>query len=425
MTDKGAVGKKLSVRKLTTVFAGGNSIAMVLRMVGGFLSARACDPAILGLFNGMGLVLGYAPILQFGVLNGLNRELPYYIGAGEHDRAHELAATAQAWALMVGGFVAAALVVFGTWQLVNGRFDLAAGWFTYAFTAFLSFYAQQYLQITYRTGGDFARLAVINVVQNALSLLLVTLVWLFSFYGFCLRALLVGLVNLLMLWKWRPLQIKPFWKQDNFIHLLKIGAPIFLAGQLYAWWIVIDSTLVLKFTSTKGLGLYQLGSMAGQALELLPIALAQICYPRMAEEYGRTGSLDAVLKVIRRPIAMMSLCMIPLVILGWFVLPSVVQLILPKYMDGVPAAQWKLCAAALLSLSPVCDVFSVNKRLGLYLTAVVVGIVVYAVILYLLTQSTVTLEVFPQAMFGGRLAYILFSFVMIACMKSGEGDKLT
>lgn len=398
---------------------------MALRVVGGLLTARVCDPSVLGLFNGMGLVLGYAPVLQLGVLNGLNRELPFYLGADDHERAHALAATAQAWALMVGVFVALGLMLFGSWQLLNGRLDLATGWFTYAFTAFLLFYAQQYLQITYRTGGDFARLAVINVVLSVTSLFLICLIWMFSFYGFCLRAVFVGLVNLLMLWFWRPIKIKPVWQQENFIHLLKIGAPIFVAGQLYTWWIVIDATLVLKFVGTKGLGLYQLGCMAGQGIEVLPLALAQICYPRMAEEYGRTGSLDAVLKVIRRPIAMMSLGMIPLVLLAWFALPSLVNALLPKYVDGVPAAQWMFLSAAILSLSPVCDVFSVTKRLGLYVTAIIVGMAFYAVALYLLTRAGLTLEAFPQAMLSGRVAYLLFSYIMVARMKIQEKGSVS
>ncbi|MBL0225446.1 MAG: hypothetical protein IPQ16_07675 [Geobacteraceae bacterium] len=128
-----------SLRKLTAVFAGGNFLSMIIRLSGGFLTARLSDPAVLGLFNGIGLVIGYVPFLQLGVLNGLNRELPYYIGSGDKEHAHALAATAQAWALIVGSVTTAGLLIYSIWHLASGSMDLAAGWFTNAVGAFLFF----------------------------------------------------------------------------------------------------------------------------------------------------------------------------------------------------------------------------------------------------------------------------------------------
>jgi O-antigen/teichoic acid export membrane protein len=264
----------ISIKSLTAVFAGGNFLGMALRVLAGFLAARFVEPAVLGLFNGIGLVLGYAPFLQMGILNGLNRELPYYIGRGERERAESLTASAQVWAKSVGCIVGFTLLIVACYHAVFSRWELAAGWATYAFGAWALFYGQFYLQTTYRTHGDFAKLALINVAQNALSLILVVSIWLFGFYGLCLRSLIVAIVAQWLLWHWRPLKVNARWNKDNIIHLFKIGAPIFIVGQVYAWWIVLDSTLVLKYVGTKGLGLYQLAIMLGQALELFPNALS-------------------------------------------------------------------------------------------------------------------------------------------------------
>ena len=62
--------------------AGGNLLAMALRMGGGLIQARLVDPAVLGYFASFALVLGYAPFLQLGIFNGLNREFPLFIGKG-------------------------------------------------------------------------------------------------------------------------------------------------------------------------------------------------------------------------------------------------------------------------------------------------------------------------------------------------------
>ena len=93
-----------SMLYLVGALVGGNLAGKLLRMAGGVLQARYAAPQVLGLFNGIGLVLGYAPFLQLGILNGLNRELPYYVGKGDRKRVMELAAAAQAWACWSAGW---------------------------------------------------------------------------------------------------------------------------------------------------------------------------------------------------------------------------------------------------------------------------------------------------------------------------------
>ena len=154
--------------------------------------------------------------------------------------------------------------------MAHGEWQLAAGWFTNAVLAVLLFYNTNYLQMTYRTGHDFARLAMSSVIENTVALALVSLVALLNFYGLCLRALLTAFVSVSFLYYWRPVRVGPRWNWRHLKHLLVIGAPIFIVGQVYAWWTVLNSTLVLGFMGQQGLGLYAMVLVAGGALELLP-----------------------------------------------------------------------------------------------------------------------------------------------------------
>jgi O-antigen/teichoic acid export membrane protein len=413
LSEKASAQKRGSAGLLVAAYAGGNILSSILQMAGGLLTAKVVEPVVLGLFNSVGLVLGYAPFLQLGILNGLNRELPYFIGRGEPDRVHELAAAAQAWALLVGGLVAAALLAVSGWQLAHGHWDLAAAWAATATSAALLFYAQYYLQITYRTGGDFARLAFIGVVQSALVLALVVLVWCLGFYGLCLRSAIAGIVNLVLLWYWRPVRVAPQWKLCHLAHLFRIGAPIFGVGQLYSWWMVLDSTLVLKLMGTRALGLYSLALTATKTLQLLPDAVSQISYPRMAEQYGRTGALRDLVPIVVRPILLLMLGMVPIVVLGWVIIPPIVSLVLPRYVDSIPAAQWGLVPACVMCLAPVNNAFNVIKRQDLYVIAIVLGMLSYYGSLLWFTHRGCYLAAFPQAMTVGRLMFLLLCYVLV------------
>ena len=405
--------KTPSMLFLVGSLVGGNVTAMGLRMVGGILQAKCVLPAVLGLFGSIGLVLGYAPFLQLGILNGINRELPYFIGKGDRKRVLELAAAAQAWAIAVGVAVGVALAGIACWQLILGHWELAAGWFTNAILAVLLFYNTYYLQMTYRTGHDFARLAMSTVIENAVALVLVGLVALLNFYGICLRALLTSFVSVAFLYYWRPVRVGPHWNWPHLKHLFVIGAPIFIVGQLYAWWTVLNSTLVFSYMGNKGMGLYSMVLVAGGAMELLPVAVNHVMYPRMAEQYGRTGQLGDLIRMAIKPVLLSVAGVTLLIVVGWWLMEPVVRLILPNYVEAVPAMQWAILLSIVSSFATLNAVFNVVRRQRLYCVAIALGMAAYGGSLMWLIRGGVSLVAFPQAMLVGQAVFVLVCYLFV------------
>ncbi len=393
---------------------------MALRTVGGLLVARLVAPATLGLFNGIGLALQYAPFLQLGILNGLNRELPFFIGKGDRRRAEELAAAAQAWALVVGAAVFLVLLGVAGWHLSRGEMWKAAGWFTNAILAVFLFYSNIYLQTTFRTSHDFARLALVNAVENAFALALVVLVPLLDFYGLCIRLVLVAILSASMLYHWRPVRVRPTWNRSHLKHLLRIGAPIFVVGQIYAYWAVIDSTLVLRFTGTRGMGLYAVVLMVTSAIQVIPGAVSQVVYPRMAQYYGQDESIEGLIAVVRKPIIITALGLIPVTAVGWLVARPVVEWLLPAYTDAIPAIRWALVLPFVGGFQPIATVFTVTGRLDLYAAAVIVGMAAYGGSLAGLMYRGITLAAFPQAMLIGRVVFVIACFLLVRYLRNRE-----
>lgn len=398
----------------STIFASGNLLATVFRLAGGLLTSRLVDPSVLGLFNGIGLVLGYAPLLNAGISAGLNRELPYLVGKGERARAAVLASVAQCWLLLAAGICVAGLLCIAGWQLFHGRFQLALGWASFTIPVFGTLYGQYYLRILYVTHGRFPRLSYITVLVAAAGVVTVVFVWWLDFTGLCIRGILVAVLMLALFWKWRPLSVRPRWSWTDLRVLVTTGMPIYLVGQLYACWAVLNSTLVLTYAGTRGLGLYALANMAGSMVALLPQAISQVVYPKMSEEYGRTGGrLRPLVQMAVWPTLVNVMVTLFAVAAGWILMPPVVEFLLPKYVEGIPAAQWALAATAFMALTPVNSVFNVVKKQGRYGIAIALGIVVYFAALQWIIRDGVLLESFPQAMIVGRLAFVLVCYGLI------------
>ena len=395
-----------SLAALTGIFAGGNALSSGLRMASAILTARFCEPASLGLFNAVGLVVGYAPFLQLGILNGLNRELPYYFGKGDQRRVQELASAAQAWAIAIGSFTAALLLAAACWYGLHGNWPVAAGCAANAIAVFALFYGQCYLTFLYRTHGDFSALALFGVAQSVLALALVLVIWFFGYYGLCLRLAVTNLFLMALLWHWRPVRVPPKWGREQLLHLLKIGAPIFGVGVLSSWWAVLDSTLVLKEMGTTGLGLYALVGMTNQAMTLLSQAVSSICYPRMAEQFGRTGSYRDCLRIAFKPCLCLLAGMAPVAAATWWVSPLLITHLLPKYREAIPAVQWAAVGAVALSLDPLNNAYNIVMRQDLYAVCIAIGMLSYFLCLRYLLSSGGALSAFPISMLVGHLFFM-------------------
>jgi O-antigen/teichoic acid export membrane protein len=409
-----AGGSRRSVLFLAGSLSGGNLVAMALRLAGGVLLGRLVAPGTLGLFTGIGLVVGYASVAQLGILNGVNRELPYHIGRGNVARAHELAAAGQAWALAVGAAVSVGMLAVATWHLVEGDLQQAAGWASNAVLAMFTFYGNSgYLFITFRTSSEFVRLAWVNVVEAATGLATLVLVAAFGFYGLCLRVILAGAASTALLFRWRPVRVGPHWSWSSLRQLFVIGAPIYVVGQVYTLWTgVINSTLVLNFTGTRGLGLYAMVGLGITALEVVPAALAQVLYPRMAQEYGAGRDVRHLVQLSVKP--MLATCAGLAVVAagGWFAAEPVVRFVVPQYVDAVPAIQWALLLPLVSCFLPLNSVFNVVRRQDMYLVALAFGIATYVVTLLALHPDD-NLTAFPKALLVGRLVFTIVTYLFV------------
>ncbi len=405
--------RKPSFAYLVSALAGGNVVALVLRMLGGLLQARFVAPDVLGLFNGISLVQGYTRFLQLGVFNGLNRELPYAYGKGDHERVRALAAVALSWSLALGTTVALALCGVAVWYWMHGDGWMAAAWLTNAVVCFHFFYGTMYLQSTYRTAHDFARLSLVTVIQQALALVLVALVVFMSFYGLCLRMIITWIAGGVLLYLWRPIRVFPAWNWKDWAHLLIIGLPIFAVGELAQFWTTLEGTFVFEILGRRDMGYYAMVVLVGTTLDVMPLAVSQVIYPRMAEQYGRTHKIGGVLRMTVKPMLLTFAGMVPIVLVGWQLAGPATQILLPKYVGAVPAMRWALLPPLLNSFLPIVNVFNVVRRQDLYAIGILAGMLGYFVALVFLFKDSSSVSNFPQAMLFGRGIEVIVCYIFL------------
>jgi len=405
------------------VLAAGTSSALVLQVLAGVLTAHFLLPRELGLFSGIGLAIGYVSLLQLGVINGLNRELPVLWGATKKEEARRLAYAAQAYCLGLGGVVFVLFTAVGGWQLGRGNTQAGLGWLAHAIIGVAFVLGEHFYPVLYKTTGRFASLARITTVRSMLNLVLVILVAFFGFVGLCLKGILVAVANLLLLLRNDPVRVRPVWWTSGIARLIRAGLPIFMVGQLWSLWVLGNNTLILKLSGPHGFGLYSIVLVLGNLVTALPLAIGQVVYPKMAREWGRGATQAELVAIARIPTVLCFLAMVPVVIAGWILLPPVLSRILPRYVGALPAARWELLMGLTMSFTLVNGIFNVLGKQRLYAVAIFIGILSYGGYLTVFLAHSGTafiLERSVQAMLVGQLAFVLTSGLMVWRLLSGD-----
>ena len=361
----------------------GNVTAGLVTMISSILVARWTDPRDMGIWNTALLVSIYSPMLQLGILNGLNRELPYLIGGDDEGSAVRMAQAAYAWVWLLMILSAMCGVAAAVWLWIIAKPTLALTSLAISIVV-LSSWPTQYFTVTYRTHSEFGRLARNTVISAGAGTVLALLVWQFQFHGLLLRAAIVAVLGALILsWK-RPLRVRPKWGTSQLVHLAKIGLPIWFVGQLSAFFMSFDRLVLVR--STDILGYFTIAILAGTFARIVPAAFATVLYPQMAKGYGKTHCAMDLWRLARRAALAAAAIGLAVGICGWLILPTFVHLILPRYSPGIPAARCSVFLGFAMGFYQFDNIYNVIRRQDLYLVNWCVACVSFAAAWFALTR---------------------------------------
>lgn len=332
-------------KKILIKFVSGSLFTSITQIISNIIILKIITPNELGIWNSLMIIQTYALFFQAGVLNGLNRELPFYLGKKDINKANELAASALYF------FIGGVLIFIGV-CFVLGRYyfkDSSVEWmYTYIGIIVItgSKFYENYLTTTFRSNNSFEKLSYIYFVRGILQLISVGLIFYFYYEGYIFRMVLLSFVTVIMLHMIRPIKVKPKFSFKAIIHLTKVGLPIFALIFIYNTSLTFDRILFIKYSTTEVIGYYSLGLMALGAFKMLPESLASYLYPRLSFDLGEGKSTINLINKSIRANAIIFTIMFILSVIGCFLLPPVIREFFPKYIEGIVPAQILLFGGA-------------------------------------------------------------------------------
>jgi O-antigen/teichoic acid export membrane protein len=391
-----------------------NIIGNFLTILSGLIVAKWLLPQDLGFFNSFTIISSYIILIQLGIPSGLSRELPLYMGRQNEEKAKAYASVSLFWQLGLGLVSFGILTLVALYFIFRSNYSYAAGSFVIGVTTLQTLYVTKYLKVLYRTNKDFNKLSKIKLIVAFVAFASIVFVWKFGFYGLCLRAFVMALIDFYFTWRWKPLSVKATWNTEYFKDLFKIGLPMYGVANIYSLWPVVQKTLILSLGGTQALGLFSLAIIVESSMNAITTSINSVLYPTMASQWGKGSSISALMELLKRPMMIAIPVFALMVIAGWFLMPYAVTILLPNYSEGIYAAQWMLLVGFIEIFNVLANVYNVVRKQRDRLVSYLSGMCAWGIAVFLLLQlNDFTLDAFPKAMLIGFIVMLIINLYHI------------
>lgn len=351
----------------------------VLNMLSGIIIIKWVSPQFMGIWGAYAVFQTYGTFLQLGVLNGLNREFPFLLGANKKEVAHQLAATAKAVSFICTG-LALLLFCIGGYILTFSEQANSYHFFAYGAVAFIgsSEFYKNYLIVIARANKAFSGLYKAYFFQCFVILISLILVYFWGFKGMVIRFVLIAFTLIIFLHIFRPLSIPAQFRKKNFITLFKIGRLIFSFGYIQGITNTFNRFVILYFANTTVLGLYSPVLALVNAVKILPSTLGQIIYPQMSFKIGEGTTKSQLWRLVWKPFYGLAIMIIPISIALWFIIPWGFNLMFPEYVSSILPAQIILISAPITGALIGINIFNSLKEWKSMTVVTVMKVVFYS-----------------------------------------------
>jgi O-antigen/teichoic acid export membrane protein len=340
-------GISIESRKTAVLYTSASFVRTLGLMLGGFIVIRWIGPDELGLWQSLMIVATYAPVLQLGTTNGLNRDLPYMYGAGRLEEGLDMVASAQAYTRLctIGSIIITSLIIMVFILAGNHNYNLLMGIAGVGMVIAFRFY-ENFLAVTYRANRSFKILSYAYFIHFFIIMASLPVVYFARYKGLVIYQVFSSLSVMVIMYIIRPVRVRPVLHWNSLKELIKTGLPIYIISYLQQVSKSFGKIILLYAGGTVAVGLFSPALAIHTAMIMLPRILSQYFYPKMSFSYGKYNNKQLlwswVWKISFFIIAGSAIMIIP----GWLLMPWLVEKFFPKYTDGILAAQLSLLSGA-------------------------------------------------------------------------------
>lgn len=361
---------KDSSKFITSVYLGN-----ITGIITGIVTRKFLGPTLMGVWSYIQVIQYYSNLGHLGVLSAAERELPYYFGKKDQAISDKIKNNAFAFTFLVSllfffGLVAYA---FGVKHRVSTPYFY--GLLTVAILAFGGQYGLFYT-VLLRAHKNFSILSQAKVIF-ALTWLALTLFLVipFNIYGIYLVAIGVMIVDTSFCYYKTRYPLKFELDIRELKRLFVIGAPLILLSVGIISIRNIDKIFIANMLGSEQLGYYSIAIMASDYIFSIPATFSIVMFPRFQESYALKDNIIDIQNFVNTPTQILSYFIAIIIGFSFLILPPVIMVILPQYIEGIMALKILLLGTFFISLTYMANQFLITLNKQIYIVPLVLFVV--------------------------------------------------
>jgi len=188
--------------------------------------------------------------------------------------------------------------------------------------------------------GIFQTLSVFLTISSVIVfVVLLELSWEGRIFSLFLSSLILFLVSIYLGLKAQDISVLMFKKSIYFSSIIRLGLPL-IPSAIGGWALAMtDRTLLTAMTSLEVVGIYAVGVMLAQIIDISLSSVFKTFYPYLGR-YGKSTDIRAQVKLVQGMYVFTILCMVSLVAM-LFVAPTLVRVMVDvRYHNAINVVGW-------------------------------------------------------------------------------------
>jgi O-antigen/teichoic acid export membrane protein len=310
--------------------------AVCISFLRNILFGYSLDPSDMGYYSIVITVSSYGALLQLGLMNGLNRELPVALGQGKKERNLNLVGETTSSVILIQTFFL--IVYFIVISLISFDDSIKESAFFLAGLAVIPSQLLSMVMLRLRAEQRTMAFAILHLLTTITTVAVsFVAIQYFGFKGAIWVLITINLLAFIIVTiRYLPAANYLYFNSKDISYLLRIGFPTMLSSLVVALFLSMDKLFIMRFLSIEDLGLYQIAFLPMVLGVSIQSLVSQFLSPKLLFKFGAGSSLHSLYKESLKVSVSIMLLMVFLGPLITFIIESIIEVWLPRYSEALP-----------------------------------------------------------------------------------------
>lgn len=352
----------------------GSGLKTGLLIISGYFYALILGPALYGVWQTARIFMSYGSFINLGMPFIVQRDFARLKAEGRGEEAERMGQLVISYSFLsfpfVGLFIFLLAFIFGGDILFRHSLIAVAIWFLLTIPAGIG-------TIMNKAVNDYDTISKAEAFYGIGNLLIVPFIYWHGFYALLFGYILLTLTLSVFYYRHKPIKYRWYWNSRLVKQLIFSAFPIFLVHVTLAIFASIDRLIIASMLDFKHVGLYSLSTFIASPIKLVVSSFSVVLFTHLNEHYGSSTEKHVIQKHVFTPQRVFSNILPPLIGFGLIALPFLTELFLPRYKNGIIAAQINIFAIFFYMLAGFSAnaLFVMNKQLYSALSFLLAGII--------------------------------------------------